>query len=138
MSKHSDMNGIWSGKYDYDKADQTVKFVAWFDDTNGVLRGSAVEPNTFGPIEHDELTADLTGSRDGTAISFAKIYTPDTDVVQPPVHYSGDANHDFTQVRGVWRFARNKDWTGQFALIRLAGGINEAVARKMFAMAGLE
>lgn len=123
MAKSLDMNGIWSGMYNYDDIDLTVKFTAWLDDQGTVLGGSTMEPNTFLPEGPEDLSAIVEGARSGLDIAFEKTYDPTTGVSQPPVVYEGEANTDFTEVRGVWRFDRPNFPTGAFRLIRMAEGL---------------
>ncbi|MEL7480562.1 MAG: hypothetical protein AAGJ29_03295 [Pseudomonadota bacterium] len=123
MGKSTDMNGIWSGMYNYDQVDMTVKFTAWLDDENGALGGSVMEPNTFVDGGPDELMAKIKGVRSGLDLAFSKVYHKDLGIRQPPLRYEGEANADFTEVRGVWRFDAPDLMRGQFRLIRMVEGM---------------
>lgn len=129
MTKSTDMNGIWSGMYNYDQLDMTVKFTAWLDDENCTLSGSTMEPNTFLENGPDDLMAKVKGARSGADIVFTKVYDRSLGLTQPPVRYEGEANADFTEVRGIWRFDNPKDMSGAFRLIRMAEGVASRLAR---------
>ncbi|MEL7451843.1 MAG: hypothetical protein AAGJ50_00525 [Pseudomonadota bacterium] len=123
MSKSTDMNGIWSGMYNYDHFDQTVKFTAWLDDVLGALGGTTMEPNTFLEDGPDELVADIKGARTGLDLAFYKVYAHERQAPLDPVKYEGEANNAFTEVRGVWRFDRPDAPSGQFRLVRMVEGL---------------
>lgn len=129
MTKSKDMNGIWSGMYNYDRIDLTVKFTAWFDDEAGALGGSTLEPNTFLENGPDELMARIRGARTGLDLAFTKTYDRETGIRQPPLRYEGEANSGFTEVRGIWRFDAPDEVSGQFRLIRMAEGMARKLAR---------
>ncbi|MEM7661852.1 MAG: hypothetical protein AAF292_06355 [Pseudomonadota bacterium] len=129
MAKSTDMNGIWSGMYNYDDIDMTVKFTAWLDDQGGVLVGTTMEANTFAPDGPEDLMAIVEGARADLDIAFQKSYEPETGISQPPVIYEGEANQDFTEVRGVWRFDGPHLTKGEFRLIRMAEGMATKLAQ---------
>ncbi len=135
MTKSKDMNGIWSGMYNYDQIDLTVKFTAWFDDEAGALAGSTMEPNTFIEGGPDELAAKIRGARAGLDLAFTKTYDRTTGIRQPPLRYEGEANSGFTEVRGVWRFDAPEKVSGAFRLIRMAHGMAGKLARTRVAAA---
>ncbi len=112
------MSGLWSGVYFYGSG-EAVPFSAWIEDLDGALSGTTLEPNTFAPTSAEELEASLSGTRLGTAVEFNKIYAPSTGIVQPPLIYRGQANTDFTEVTGQWKFAGWSSVSGGFKLSRL-------------------
>ncbi|MEM9668584.1 MAG: hypothetical protein AAF950_06625 [Pseudomonadota bacterium] len=128
MAKSTDMNGIWSGMYNYDDFDMTVKFTAWMDDQNGVLGGTTMEPNTFVPEGPEDLMAVIEGARSILDVAFRKTYDQTTGIIQPTLIYEGEANKDFTEVQGVWRFDEPLKVAGEFRLIRMAEGIASKLA----------
>ncbi|MEO0881784.1 MAG: hypothetical protein AAFY34_03535 [Pseudomonadota bacterium] len=129
MAKSTDMNGIWSGMYNYDDFDMTVKFTAWLDDQAGILGGTTMEPNTFMPDGPDDLMAVVKGARSALDVAFQKSYDQSTGIVQPTLIYEGESNRDFTEVRGVWRFDEPLKVAGEFRLIRMAEGVASKLAR---------
>ncbi|MEM6410035.1 MAG: hypothetical protein AAF683_00705 [Pseudomonadota bacterium] len=129
MAKSSDMNGIWSGMYNYNDIDMTVKFTAWLDDQNSVIGGTTMEPNTFAPEGPDDLMAIIEGARAGLDVAFQKTYEASSGVVQTPVFYEGEVDPDFKEVRGVWRFEAPERTSGEFRLIRMAEGMASKLAQ---------
>lgn len=118
MSDASDMNGLWSGTYLYNDGDG-VMFSAWIDDAGGVLSGTTLEPNTFGPTAAAELEAHISGTRNGRSVQFSKIYAPSTGIVQAALNYEGTANDAFTEVLGQWSASDFPSFNGRFRLSRL-------------------
>lgn len=128
MSSLRDMNGIWSGMYDYHQNDDVVKFTIWIDDQNQTLAGSMTQPNTFLLGAGDELTADIKGIRDGYDFQFGKHYR-DLNVEKPAsVFYTGIIADGFMEARGTWQIPHEPDSSGNFALIRMTGGVGNSLA----------
>ena len=130
VSEHTDMNGLWSGLYDYGGLIPTlVRFTAWFDDQDGVLTGSSLEENTFADPILEDLTAELTGARSALDVSFTKRYAPVPGVHDFPIRYSGFADSAFTEVVGEWRFDHRGDLSGHFVLHRSSSGVSAKATR---------
>lgn len=127
------MNGLWSGWYSYEGLGQAVPFTAWIDDTGGLLLGTILEPNTFSPLDLDDLQADLSGTRDGQAVFFSKVYSDDQGAHASPILYGGEADARFERVMGRWSFPHLNGLEGRFELTRSSRGIGEGVLRKVFA-----
>ena len=120
------MSGLWSCTYSYDGYSATVPFTAAVTENGGEIFGTTLEPTTFGPRHVSEIEAEIEGRRRGQQVEFTKRYDPASGVVQPPLLYSGEANPDFTEVRGRWRFAGllnrlRRHPTGTFIMTRVLG-----------------
>lgn len=124
-----DMNGIWSGMYDYHQNDDVVKFTIWLDDQNQTLSGSMTQPNTFLPGEGDDISADIKGIRDGYDFQFGKHYRFPEAKRPAATFYTGIINDGFTEAKGTWHIPHEPDSSGNFALIRMTGGVGVTLAR---------
>ncbi|MDX2209808.1 MAG: hypothetical protein SFV20_05555 [Sphingopyxis sp.] len=95
------ISGFWSGKYWYDEPGQPiVPFLALLEDSGGTLSGEITEPNTAG-YSSSELKAFVIGSRDGNAVTFAKVYDGASDLAHR-VDYVGGVSDDGTRLTGYW------------------------------------
>ena len=127
MTLHSDMNGIWSGRYEYSDHNDPVKFTAWFDDSGGAISGTIMEPNTFVPGDVEELQASITGARHALEVEFVKRYDIYSGAHNAPIIYSGTADKAFTLLRGTWAFPEDPHFSkGIFELSRTSVGIERA------------
>lgn len=133
MADAKDMNGLWSGMYEYKTAREPVRFTAWFDDRSGVLGGTISEPNTFVAGGPEELDARIAGVRDGLVVDFIKTYSRSSSAHQSPIQYEGEADSAFTQVRGVWRLGGRDRSDGRFSLSRVTLGLERALAKPRLA-----
>lgn len=136
MAGKGDMNGLWSGWYDYAGLSEPVSFTAWFDETRGILSGTILEPNTFGDPSLDDLHADITGAREGYDVAFIKLYRPDQGAHGQDIRYEGVADSDFNRVRGVWSIDAAESVAGRFELARSSRSISEAILRRVLAPVG--
>ena len=133
MSPPANMSGLWSGTYRYDGQPVGVSFTAAITESEGEIFGTTLEPATFGPDTAQELEAEISGSRRSLSVDFQKRYDASTGIVQPPLAYTGQANGDFSEVRGTWRFAGSMQGffggpTGTFRMTRVAS--NRVTARE--------
>ncbi len=127
MNIHTDMNGIWSGRYEYFGRGEAVKFTAWFDDQNGTLSGTIMEPNSFVPGAGEELQSSISGARHALEVEFTKTYDATSGAHDRPIVYSGSVDKDFTLLRGVWVFPDDPQFQkGQFEMSRASVSIEHA------------
>ena len=68
-----------------------VRFSAWLTESNSVLSGTTLEPNTITDGGPDELSSELSGSNRGNEVLFLKTYL---EISEPPIFYSGELNAD--------------------------------------------
>lgn len=136
MGKRPDMNGLWTGWYDYTGFSDPVPFTAWFDDVDGRLSGTMLEPNTFAEDALEDLEAQISGERGGLVISFDKTYCPDQGAHGLPIRYEGHADSDFEMVVGEWHFELGGYGSGRFQLSRASRGLSEGILRRVLATAG--
>lgn len=95
------LSGLWMGSFSYPSAEgPTTPFLARIEDHDGALTGTIMEPNTIGRSS-DELEAVLTGSREGQAVDFTKIYDGSSDAAHA-VDYVGRLSGDGNSITGVW------------------------------------
>ena len=130
MSAYENMNGLWTGWYAYKLViEERVPITVWFNEAAGVLSGTMLEPNTFANPAIEELSADINGSRAGTAIVFTKLYHPTDGVHQEPITYLGQVEAGFEQIYGEWTFNQQGMISGTFELLRSSRGVSEAIEK---------
>ena len=120
------LTGVWQGLYTYPNG-ESASFVATLIDSSGALSGSTHEPCARAVSSNGTLYATLAGNRNGSAVSFRKIY----DGRVPHYHavdYAGTLNADATEVEGRWVIPGV--WSGKFLMIRPARK-EESVERKV-------
>jgi len=116
MAKPLNISGLWMGSYSYPStAGPTTPFLAKIEDHDGALSGSIIEPNTIGPSS-DSLEAVLSGSRQGSAVDFTKVYDGASDAAHA-VDYVGRLSADGNTISGVWSL---EDLDGSFEMHREA------------------
>nr|WP_295371424.1 hypothetical protein [uncultured Sphingosinicella sp.] len=98
------LSGLWMGSYSYPGGQgPTTPFLARIEDHDGSLAGTIIEPNTIGRSS-DELEAVLSGSRQGSAVDFTKLYDGESDAAHA-VDYVGQVSGDGNRISGVWSLA---------------------------------
>mgnify|MGYP001343655421 CR=1 FL=1 len=92
MAGSDTLTGSWTGRFDYDSVayGTPVSFDAVLTELGSILHGEVVEPNTFRKDAGDTLLAVLSGTRDGTSVTFVKTYTDFDDADHP--RYEGQVN----------------------------------------------
>ena len=101
MSDKQNISGLWMGSYSYPSGlGPTTPFLASIEDHDGSLHGTIMEPNTMGSSS-GELGAVITGSRQGSAIDFTKMYDGESDAAHA-VDYVGRLSGDGNSITGVW------------------------------------
>ena len=125
------MTGLWSGEYRYDGGGEAVRFTAILCETDGTIRGTTLEPATFGPLAglETEYEATVRGDRCGAHVLFTKLYMPCTGLIQPPLLYSGAVDTAFTRIAGRWAFTEALSISGMFSLTRVATRASAAMAQ---------
>lgn len=123
------LTGRWHGVYSYPAEPMPVYFVADLIQTGDSLSGSTeeAEKGQFG--EPLTLTAHLSGTRAGMAVTFTKTYDG-TGGWSHSVEYGGALSADGLEIDGRW--AVPGVWSGSFLMIR-AEGASEAMAREAYA-----
>ena len=110
------VSGLWLGSYSYPAGmAPSTPFMARLEDDGGSLTGTTVEPNRMGHSS-DTLQARLSGSRQGSAIDFTKMYDGESDAAHA-VDYVGRLSGDGNTISGVWSLA---DVDGTFEMHREA------------------
>jgi hypothetical protein len=113
------LSGFWTGVYDYPVTHrEPVPFNAVIEDVGGALSGEIVEPNTFSQAKERELFANISGTRQGTAVHFIKTY----ERVPRGGHslvYQGTLDGTGTRIDGTWR--AHAGWSGPFVMNRSSG-----------------
>ncbi len=133
MADRLDMNGLWSGWYDYLGLSEAVPFTAWIDDAGGMLAGTILEPNTFVEAGPDDLEALISGQRVATFVTFTKTYREGQGAHGLKIAYEGEADSQFQSVSGEWQIGTDPFNGGRFQLDRSSRGVGEAVLRKVLA-----
>jgi hypothetical protein len=95
------LSGLWLGSFSYPGGlGPTTPFLASIEDHDGSLHGTTIEPNTIGPSS-DRLEALISGSREGGAVDFTKMYDGESDAAHA-VDYVGRLSADGNTISGVW------------------------------------
>lgn len=116
MAGPIDLSGLWVGSYAYPGGlGPTTPFLATIEDHSGSLGGTIMEPNTMGSGS-DQLEALISGSRDGEAVDFTKMYDGASDAAHA-VDYVGKLSEDGNSITGVWSL---EDMDGTFEMHREA------------------
>ena len=110
------LSGLWMGSYSYPRGEgPTTPFLARMEDHEGRLGGTIMEPNTIGSTSNT-LEAVLSGSRDGQAVDFTKLYDGASDAAHA-VDYVGRLSADGNSITGMWSL---HDLDGTFEMHREA------------------
>lgn len=109
--------GYWSGAYGYDAMAMPTAFAALLDDAAGALSGSTLEERKLAG-DGVEVSAQLTGGRDGYDIELRKAYDADQGMHADTIVYRGSLSDDFNVIEGSWHFLATPSWTGYFIMRR--------------------
>ena len=114
------LTGSWAGRYKYAPGlkEAPQVFSATLEETEGLLRGETIEPNTFAPVATDTLVAGLKGSRDGLEVTFRKRYS---DFNSKDIDYSGYLDDSGNRIEGTWHFPAWPWIRGTFTMVRERG-----------------
>lgn len=135
MGASHGLSGSWTGRFDYANIalGTPVSFDAVLTETAGMLMGEIVEPNTFRKEATDTLLAVISGTRNGSSVSFVKTYT-DFEADDHPV-YDGQINATATRITGRWHFPGMPGVKGTFLLARTAQAAARTTTRAAQEMA---
>jgi hypothetical protein len=120
-----DLSGAWNGVYSYLDWPDVVTFVALLIDVGSGFSGTIHEYEGIVSARWILLYANLDGRRDGSVVSFLKVYDG-TGGWKHSVEYEGTLNGDATEISGNWEVGGG---SGKFVM-RRAGAIEEAELRK--------
>jgi hypothetical protein len=126
--KKTNLSGLWHGLYTYQVASPPTHFTATIRMAGPSLSGSIKEAAVNEAGAPLDLSASLSGSLAGHAVSFAKTYDGMHGWMHT-VHYDGDLNDDASEIEGVWTIPG--EWSGRFLMIR-APGMTETIARQVY------
>jgi hypothetical protein len=123
----STLTGVWSGEYWYSDGART-RFAATLAESLGSLTGATLEPapNWLAPVA--ELSATLSGTRQGPEVTFSKVYDGQAQLGLVPIAYTGAANAELDVIEGDWSLI-GQNLTGGFVMRRVKSG-KKAAARK--------
>jgi hypothetical protein len=116
--RESNLSGVWTGEYWYGAGADRTQFVAHIVETAGSLAGTTLEPASF--VASGELSAVLTGVRDGYDVSFTKTYDAAIELGAAPIAYSGAADGALAVIEGEWRLLERNPLRGGFVVRRLS------------------
>jgi hypothetical protein len=109
----NDLNGAWSGIYNYPAMYPPNTFDAVIRDIGGVITGEIEQPSELfepaGTIQH----AMIEGSREDNSVRFVKYYD---DLGRPTPHYHGVIQPGGDEIEGEWTIPGN--WSGTFLMVR--------------------
>jgi hypothetical protein len=100
-----------------------VSFEAELRDHGGSITGSVFELDETPYGLGETLHAIVDGARQGSALTFTKIYE-DAERMPEPVFYSGTIQPDGNEVSGRWEIAGH--WSGTFLMVRNPGAAEAA------------
>lgn len=109
------LSGEWHGIFNYPAAGPPTEFTATLSDAGGVLTGSTVEPSLYGAT----ITARVDGRRQGSAVTFMKLYDHDGGGTYDAVAYQGSVDPEGVEITGRWTIPGN--WSGSFIMVREKG-----------------
>jgi hypothetical protein len=109
-----DLSGHWTGMFNYPGPFPPVGFEAELRDLGGSIAGTVSEPDA----DHGILQAIVEGSRQGSAVTFTKMYD-DSERMPEPVFYSGTIQPDGYEISGRWEIPGH--WSGTFLMVRNPG-----------------
>lgn len=110
----TDLSGRWDGNYGYPGSLEPVPFTIELRDTGGKLVGETSEPAPR-TMQAGEVSAIISGVRNGNAVHFTKIYDSLDHFLQP-VGYRGTLDEDECEISGTWSIPG--DWSGPFVMTR--------------------
>jgi hypothetical protein len=112
-----DLSGRWTGMFNYPGPFPPVAFEAELREVGGCFTGTVSEPDDD-PRGGGTLQAIVEGQRQGSAVTFAKIYE-NAERMPEPVFYSGTVQPDGNEISGRWEIPGH--WSGTFLMIRDSG-----------------
>ena len=113
-----DLSGHWTGIFNYPGPFPPVGFEAELRDLGGSIAGTVSEPDEDPNGNAGILQAMVEGSRQGSAVTFTKMYE-DAERMPEPVFYSGTIQPDGNEVSGRWEIPGH--WSGTFLMVRNPG-----------------
>ena len=120
-----DLSGDWIGLYSYPEAHPPTRFRAHLRDEDGRLGGETIErEETF--TGGAELRALIDGRREGSAVTFAKVYE-DEAFNSDLVRYEGTIAASGDEINGRWDVPGH--WSGSFIMVRDSGAGETAERR---------
>ena len=99
------LTGVWQGFFSYPRALGPVQFTATLIETGSWITGTTHEPCDIGEHQGETLYATLSGSRDGTSVTFDKTYDGSGGRTHT-IHYEGMLSEDGIEVEGRWIISR--------------------------------
>ncbi|HEX8223606.1 MAG TPA: hypothetical protein VF605_07300 [Allosphingosinicella sp.] len=118
-----DLSGRWTGMFNYPGPFPPVGFEAELRDLGGSITGTVSEPDEDPYGTGGTLHAVVEGSRQGSAVTFSKMYD-DAERMPEPVFYSGTIQPDGNEISGRWEIAGQ--WSGTFLMVRHPGAAEAA------------
>lgn len=110
----SDLSGLWDGTYAYPSALRPIPFHLELRDIGGGLTGEVIEPAPdYLPL--GDMSAVITGSREGGTVRFTKIYDS-LEHFLDPVRYEGTVDEEECEISGTWTIGPG--WSGTFVMTR--------------------
>lgn len=134
----TNIGGLWSGWYAEEGFGDAVPMTAWLDDRNGILAGSALEPDIAGLEPAADLDSALDGLREGTSFVLTKTYREGQGAPPVTILYEGEADAAFQHLSGTWTVAEAPIQSGPFAWSRAADPACEAVLRRVLTPADID
>jgi hypothetical protein len=123
-----DLTGIWQGLYSYPSYLEPVFFVATIIGHGTSFSGTTHEAQSGRSGAPLTVFASLSGSRDGSSITFTKSYDG-TGGWEHAIAYAGTLSADSTEIEGEWTYPGS--WSGQFLMMR-GIGTSETIARRTY------
>jgi hypothetical protein len=118
-----DLSGRWTGMFNYPGPFPPVCFEAELRDDGGSISGMISEPDEGHHGGAGTLHSIVDGSREGSAVSFTKIYE-DEERMPEPVFYNGTVQPDGNEISGRWEISGH--WSGTFLMVRNPGAAEVA------------
>ena len=124
-----DLNGQWSGIYNYPALYPPNTFEATIRDVGGVITGEISQPGEFFEPPGTVQRSMIEGNREGSSVRFVKFYD---DLSRPTPHYHGVIQPGGDEIEGEWTIPGN--WSGTFLMVRgpsAAASVERRVTEKI-------
>lgn len=116
------LTGRWTGIFNYPESLPPNSFEATLRDVGGAITGITSERDDDPDGHGDLLHAIIEGRRDGSSVTFTKIYD-DMEPEPVVIFYSGTVQPGGEEIHGRWE--RVDMWSGTFLMVRNPGAEQE-------------
>ncbi|MFM5925272.1 MAG: hypothetical protein ACKOPG_13905 [Novosphingobium sp.] len=117
------LSGRWRGIFNYPRAYPPTQFSAEIREHQGSFDGETAELGSVLRDAGQQLSAFISGVRDGRSVTFVKSYDG-VSKARSSVRYDGKLAADGNEITGTWQIPGN--WSGTFIMVRYRAGAGQA------------